>query len=181
MVEVEVEVEVLEFLLLGFSWIGVNSRFRQWLWSSWIFGHQVIIEVSSGTRMISPDSRKTEILSAASCDVTYCLAAPHPCCILKLFWCGESCGDFILALTWLKKDSKMSLFDLELFQFGLISSDVLIAGAILGSIWIMLFFLALWDYPGWPEISSRARIRCSLFIGTCHFWVLAWSLSYLFV
>lgn len=102
-------------------------------------------------------------------------------CFSSSSWFGESCGDFILALTWLKKDSKMSLFDLELFQLDLISSDVLIAGAILGSIWIMLFFLALWDYPGWPEISSRVRIRCSLSIGTCHFWVLSWSLSYLFV
>lgn len=53
-------VEVLVFLLLGFHWIEV-SRFRQWLWSRWIFGNQVIIEVSSGARIIF-HSRMIEVL-----------------------------------------------------------------------------------------------------------------------
>lgn len=102
-VELNVEVGGLEFSLLGFGLPGLSSRFRQWLWARWIFGCHLII----AAEVISPDSSKNEVLFAAWCDVTYCLASPHPCCVLKKLFLKYG---KLLALAWLKKDSRMSLW-----------------------------------------------------------------------
>lgn len=164
-VELNVEVGGLEFSLLGFGLPGLSSRFRQWLWARWIFGCHLII----AAEVISPDSSKNEVLFAAWCDVTYCLASPHPCCVLKKLFLKYG---KLLALAWLKKDSRMSLWVRIILDW----TDFLSCACSWSNSRKHLnhaVFLTLWDCTGWPDISYRVRNRYSLSMWTCHFWVVA--------
>lgn len=110
-------VEVFVFPLLYFSWIVVSSSFRQWLWSIWVFGTPVIIEVSSGTLAVHIPGRSRfwilvwcDLLLGCSSSLLYSQKA-----LPKV-------GKIVLISAysfWQKKESTVSLFDLTQSYFKL--------------------------------------------------------------